>query len=78
MRQEGGDHGGACTVAEEDEHVGFHRIEAPGFAPFWAVVDHAAVLDVDRRAHPTDDLATLIANGVVDGQPIAELPMLGY
>ena len=35
-------------------------------------------LAADRRAHPSDDLATLIANGVVDGQPIAELPMLGY
>ena len=32
----------------------------------------------ERRAHPTDDLATLIANAVVDGQPIRELPMLGY
>jgi cytochrome P450 len=32
----------------------------------------------DRRAAPTDDLATVIANGVVDGQPIRELPMLGY
>ncbi len=35
-------------------------------------------LAADRRATPTDDLATLIANAVVDGQPIAELPMLGY
>ena len=32
----------------------------------------------ERRDHPTDDLATLIANAVVDGQPIRELPMLGY
>jgi cytochrome P450 len=35
-------------------------------------------LAADRRTTPTDDLATLIANGVVDGQPIGELPMLGY
>lgn len=27
-----------------------HRIEAPGYAPFWAVIDHAAVLDVERRS----------------------------
>lgn len=27
-----------------------HRIEEPGFAPFWAVIDHAAVLDVERRS----------------------------
>ena len=32
----------------------------------------------NRRETPTDDLATLIANAVVDGQPIGELPMLGY
>ena len=32
----------------------------------------------NRRENPTDDLATLIANAVVDGQPISELPMLGY
>lgn len=27
-----------------------HRIEAPGFAPFWAVIGHAAVLDVERHS----------------------------
>lgn len=27
-----------------------HRIEVPGYAPFWAVIDHAAVLDVERRS----------------------------
>lgn len=27
-----------------------HRVEVPGYAPFWAVIDHAAVLDVERRA----------------------------
>lgn len=28
---------------------GIHRVEAPGYAPFWAVISHAAVLDVERR-----------------------------
>ena len=32
----------------------------------------------NRREHPRDDLASVIANAVIDGQPIAELPMLGY
>lgn len=27
-----------------------HRIEAPGFAPFWAVIGHSAVLDVERHS----------------------------
>ncbi|MFM2183334.1 MAG: hypothetical protein RJB61_1628 [Actinomycetota bacterium] len=35
-------------------------------------------LAADRRQSPTTDLASVIANAVVDGAPIAELPMLGY
>jgi cytochrome P450 len=31
-----------------------------------------------RRANPTDDLATLIANGTVDGEPLPPLQLLGY
>ncbi|MCU1465093.1 MAG: cytochrome, partial [Actinomycetia bacterium] len=26
-----------------------HRIDQPGYQPFWAVIGHAAVLDVERR-----------------------------
>ena len=32
----------------------------------------------DRRAHPRDDLATLIANAVIDGHPIGRAEELGY
>ena len=32
------------------ERGGIHRVEAEGFAPFWAVIDHQGVLDVER--HP--------------------------
>ena len=32
----------------------------------------------DRRANPTDDLASLIANGTIDGEPIGDLETLGY
>lgn len=31
------------------ERGGIHRIEADGFAPFWAVIDHQGVLAVERR-----------------------------
>ena len=31
------------------EQGGIHRIERDGFAPFWAVIDHAAVLDIERQ-----------------------------
>lgn len=28
---------------------GIHRIEREGFAPFWAVIDHAALLDIEKQ-----------------------------
>ena len=30
------------------EQGGLHRIERAGFDPFWAVIDHAAVLDIEK------------------------------
>lgn len=41
------------------------------FAYFGAV-------SADRRAHPRDDAATLIANGIVDGKPITDHAALSY
>lgn len=35
-------------------------------------------LTADRRANPTDDLATLIANGQIDGEPMPDLETMGY
>ena len=32
----------------------------------------------DRRLHPTDDLASAIANGQIDGQPMPDLETYGY
>ena len=32
----------------------------------------------DRRAHPTEDLASLIANSRIDGQPISDLEAMSY
>ena len=32
----------------------------------------------DRRANPTDDLASVLANGTVDGQPMGPMETLGY
>jgi len=32
----------------------------------------------DRRARPTDDLASLIANSQIDGQPISDLEAMSY
>lgn len=35
-------------------------------------------LTADRQAHPTDDLATLIANGEIYGEPMPDLEKMGY
>jgi cytochrome P450 len=45
------------------------------------VADFVAYFDgitADRRAHPTDDLASVIANGTIGGEPIGHLEQLGY
>jgi cytochrome P450 len=35
-------------------------------------------LTEERRANPTSDLASAIANGTIDGQPLDPLAMMGY
>ncbi|MEY4339153.1 MAG: hypothetical protein RLZ14_1003 [Actinomycetota bacterium] len=45
------------------------------------VADFVAYFDgitAERKASPTDDLASVIANGIVDGQPIGHKEQLGY
>ena len=37
------------TALTLHERGGIHRIERDGFDPFWAVIDHAAVLDIERQ-----------------------------
>ncbi len=41
-------------------------------------VDYFTGLIEDRRAHPRDDLATVIANAKIDGAPIGVLEAVGY
>ena len=40
--------------------------------------DYFAGIAADRRAHPTDDVASVIANATVDGEPLPERDMAGY
>jgi len=35
-------------------------------------------LNAERRAHPTHDLATVIANGEIDGRPLEDMDTYGY
>lgn len=37
------------TAFDLHERGGIHRIERDGFAPFWAVIDHAAVMEIERQ-----------------------------
>ena len=40
--------------------------------------DYFGAITADRRKHPRDDLATLIANAEIDGQPIPDFEATGY
>ena len=40
--------------------------------------DYFAGIAADRRANPTDDVASVIANATVDGEPLPERDMAGY
>jgi cytochrome P450 len=35
-------------------------------------------ITADRKAHPTEDLASVIANGMIEGEPIGHKEQLGY
>ena len=37
------------TALALHERGGIHRVDAEGFTPFWAVIEHQAVLDVERQ-----------------------------
>jgi len=48
---------------------------------FGVIVDFSnyfRALSETKRAHPTEDLASLIANSTVDGQPISDLEAMSY
>jgi cytochrome P450 len=41
-------------------------------------VNYFTELAGNRRAHPTDDLSSVIANAEIDGQPLVDMDMLGH
>ena len=52
--------------------------EAKVLASVMEFIQYFNGLTEDRRANPTDDLATVIANGVVDGEPMGDTERLWY
>ncbi len=55
----------------EDRMAGMRAL----FMDFWKYF--GAIIE-DRRAHPTDDLASVFANAQVDGEPMGPVETLGY
>ncbi len=48
------------------------------FAVFMDFSAYFAKVTADRRAHPRDDVSTVIANGTIDGEPISEFEAMSY
>jgi cytochrome P450 len=48
------------------------------FAVILDFVNYFTELATDRRAHPTGDLASVIANAEIDGERLADMDMLGH
>lgn len=59
-----------------DEKADFAKLIAEGvIGDFYAYFTR---LSADRRANPRDDVASVIANSEIDGQPISELEAMSY
>jgi cytochrome P450 len=41
-------------------------------------VEYFKEVAADRRAHPTDDLASVVANGTLHGEPLSDMSVFGY
>ena len=64
--------------AEDEE---FKRDENALLSLMQTVADFVAYFDgitAERKATPTDDLASVIANGIINGEPIGHKEQLGY
>ena len=64
--------------AEDDD---FKRDDDALAGILQTVADFVAYFDgitADLKAHPTDDLASVIANGMIEGEPIGHKEQLGY
>ncbi|MCH7790491.1 MAG: cytochrome P450 [Acidobacteria bacterium] len=57
--------------SQEDRDAAMAELGAELFALFEGVI-------ADRRANPTDDLASVIANGEVNGEPMGPMETFGY
>ena len=74
-------HPGAVRRADPDWAAREGRLDGEQEFDFGVIVDFSnyfRALSEKKRANPTDDLASLIANSQVDGQPISDLEAMSY
>lgn len=64
--------------AVDDPDLGVGADLEPRLAVMMELVRYFQRVTEDRRAHPRDDLASVIANGRIDGEPLPDLETLGY
>jgi cytochrome P450 len=62
----------------EDPDIGRMGEDQSIFEVILDFVNYFTALANDRRAEPTGDLASVIANAEIDGQPLADMDMLGH
>lgn len=65
--------GGAAFSSTNDENRGVDL-----FQTAQVLFQYFGKLTADRRAHPKDDVASIIANGTIDGAPIGEREAMSY
>jgi len=65
----------------EDPDVGGREGEDPAEVMMQALAEMAMYfhgITMDRRAHPTSDIASTVANGTIEGEPLGDLETAGY
>ena len=62
----------------EDPDIGRAGEDAGVLQVLLDFVEYFTGLAADRRNHPTDDLASVIANAVINGDPIADMDVMGF
>lgn len=62
------------ALEKQDTNANLAALQAT-LADFFA---YFGAMTEDRRANPKDDVATIIANGMIDGEPIGQLEAMSY
>ena len=62
----------------EDPAVAWMREDQAIMEVIFDFMNYFETLTADRRSHPTDDLATVIARAHIDGKPLPDMDTFGY